>query len=81
MVKTSLRSILISVLSVIAIAISFPNMEATRVGRKLLEGGAAVIIVPCETDYDCLSSEEFLFDIVKDHCINQGTAVGLCELL
>ncbi|KAL3502001.1 hypothetical protein ACH5RR_036450 [Cinchona calisaya] len=86
MVKTSLQSILVLVLFAIAIALSIPKMEATRVGRKLLGGGAAGVgadefVVPCKTDDDCLYAYKIFFGLDKGHCLLQGSAAGYCEPL
>ncbi|KAL3502002.1 hypothetical protein ACH5RR_036451 [Cinchona calisaya] len=86
MVKTSPQSILILVFIAIAIALSFPKMEATRVGRKLLEGGVAGVgadefVVPCKTDDDCLYAYKIFFGLDKGHCLFEGSAVGHCEPL
>ncbi|KAL3502482.1 hypothetical protein ACH5RR_036931 [Cinchona calisaya] len=61
-------------------------MEATRVGRKLLGGGAAGVgadefVVPCKTDDDCLYAYKIFFGLDKGHCLLQGSAAGYCEPL
>ncbi|KAL3502000.1 hypothetical protein ACH5RR_036449 [Cinchona calisaya] len=73
------------ILKFVGLTWSGSQTEATRVRRKLLEGGAAgvgadVFVVPW-TENDCLYAYKIFFGLDKGHCLLQGSTAAYCEPL